>query len=356
MTNNTKFSRRGLLTAAAGAMALSAIALPALADGTVTVASWGGSYQNAQSLALFQPAAKAMGITVKEETYGGMSDVRLKVKAGAVGWDLVSSGSGSAARAAAEGLLEKIDFNVVDVSDFYPGLYTDHCIGSDVFSTVMAYNTATYGDKGPQNWADFWDVKKFPGKRAYRNKIAGALEPALMADGVAPEDVYKVLDSEEGIKRAIDKIRELKPHIAVWWKSGAQHAQLMKDGEVDMTTGWNGRFDVARKDGAKVAYTFNQALLDYDCFAIPKGAPNKDLAMKFLAEMSKPEIQANLPEHITYGPTNKKAYEIGKIDEAMARAMPSHPDNAKLQLPINLAWYAKWEQKAAAMYQDMLTE
>ncbi|MBO6562529.1 MAG: ABC transporter substrate-binding protein [Nisaea sp.] len=356
MTNKKNFSRRGLLTVAVGAMALSAVALPALADGSVTVASWGGSYQNAQSLALFQPAAKAMGITVKEETYGGMSDVRLKVKAGAVAWDIVSSGSGSAARAAEEGLLEKIDFGIVDVSTFYPGLYTDYCIGSDVFSTVMAFNTATFGDKGPNSWADFWDTKKFPGKRAYRDKVAGALEPALMADGVAPEDVYKVLDSEEGIKRAIDKIRELKPSVAVWWSSGAQHAQLMKDGEVDMTTGWNGRFDVAKKDGAKVAYTFNQALLDYDCFAIPKGAPNKDLAMKFLAEMSKPEIQANLPEHITYGPTNKKAYEIGKIDEAMARAMPSHPENAKLQLPISLAWYAKWEQKAAAMYQEMLTE
>ncbi len=356
MTKKTEFSRRGLLAVAAGAMAMSMTTMPAQADGSVTVASWGGSYQKAQSLALFQPASKSMGITVKEETYGGMSDVRLKVKAGAVSWDIVSSGSGSAARAAAEGLLEKLDYSVIDVSDFYPTLKTDYCVGSDVFSTVMAFNTATYGDSGPKSWSDFWDVKKFPGKRAYRNKVAGALEPALMADGVAPADVYKVLDSEEGIKRALDKIRELKPEIAVWWKSGAQHAQLMKDGEVDMTTGWNGRFDVAKKDGAKVAYTFNQGLLDYDCFAIPKGAPNKDLAMKFLAEVSKPEIQANLPKHITYGPTNKKAYEIGKIDDKMARMMPSHPDNAAMQLPVSLAWYAKWEQKAAAMYQDMLTE
>lgn len=352
--------RRTVLKAAAGmaalAMASSLPAAGAMADGTVVVASWGGSYQKAQSLALFEPAAKAMGITVKEETYGGMSDVRLKVKAGAVAWDIVSSGSGSAARAAAEGLLEKLDYSVIDVSTFYPGLATDHCVGSDVFSTVMAWNTATYGDNGPKSWADFWDVKKFPGKRSFRDKVAGALEPALMADGVPPEKVYEVLSTEEGLKRAVDKVRELKPHVAVWWSSGAQHAQLMKDGEVDMITGWNGRFDVARADGAKVAYTFNQALLDYDCFAIPKGAPNKDLAMKFLAEMSKPELQANLPLHITYGPTNKKAYEIGRIDAELALAMPSHPDNAKLQLPINLDWYAEYEQKAAAMYQDMLTE
>lgn len=348
-------SRRGMVRATlAGAVLVMSGA--ALASDSVTVASWGGSYQKAQSLALFEPAAKAMGIEVKQETYGGMSDVRLKVKAGAVAWDVVSSGSGSAARAAAEGLLEELDYSVIDVSDFYPTLKTAHCVGSDVFSTVMAWNTATYPDQAPASWADFWDVEKFPGKRAYRAKVAGALEPALLADGVPGDKVYEVLDSEEGIMRALNKIRELKDHIAVWWKSGAQHAQLMKDGEVDMTTGWNGRFDVAKKDGAKVAYTFNQALLDYDCFAIPKGAPNKDLAMQFLAEISKAEHQANLPLYITYGPTNRKAYEIGKIDDALARAMPSHPDNAKLQVPVSLAWYAKWEQKAAAMYQDMLTE
>ena len=340
---------------AVGVYSVAAI-VTATAQDSVTVASWGGSYEEAKRNALFVPASESIGITVKEETYGGMSDVRLKVQAGAVTWDVVSSGSGSAARAAAEGLLETLDYSVIDVSTFYPTLYTDTCVGSDVFSTVLAWNTDTYGESGPQNWAEFWDVEKFPGKRAYRSKVAGALEPALMADGVPPEEVYSVLGTPEGIERALNKIRELKPHIAVWWDSGAQHAQLMKDGEVDMTTGWNGRFDVAKSDGAKVSYTFNQALLDYDCFAIPKGAPNKDLAMKFLAEVSKPELQANLPNFITYGPTNKKAYEIGKISDDLARAMPSHPDNAKLQLPVDLAWYSKFEQDAAAMYQDMLTE
>ena len=323
---------------------------------SVTIASWGGSYQEAQSKALFVPAAAATGIVVKEETYGGMSDVRLQVTSGAVTLDIVASGSGSAARAAEEGLLEKLDYTIIDVSDFYPQLKTDYCVGGDVFSTVYAWNTATYGDAGPQSWADFFDVEKFPGTRAYRGGVAGALEPALMADGVPMEEVYNVLDSEEGIERAINKIRELKPHIDVFWSSGAQHAQLMKDGEVDMTTGWNGRFDNAAKDGGKVKYSFNQALLDYDCFAIPKGAPNKDAAMAFLAEISKPEYQDDLPKYITYGPTNKAAYETGVIDAATAATLPSSPANAALQLPISLDWYAKWETIAAEMYQEMLTE
>lgn len=344
------------LLGSALAVALVAGGASSASSQQITVVSFGGSYQEGQSKALFQPAGKALGITVKEETYTGIADLRLKVKAGAVSWDIVASGSGSAARAGAEGILEKLDYKIIDVSNFLPGLHQEYCVGGDVFSTVLAWNTKTYGANGPQSWADFWDVKKFPGKRSYRKSVAGALEPALMADGVPANKVYEVLSSPGGIDRAIKKIKELKPHVAVWWSSGAQHAQLMKDGEVDMITGWNGRFDVVKKDGANVAYTFNQALLDYDCYAIAKGAPNKDLAMKFLAEMSKPQYQAEFTKYITYGPTDKRAYDLGTIEPGYAKQLPSHPENAAKQLTIDLDWYIKFEERASAAYQNMLTE
>jgi putative spermidine/putrescine transport system substrate-binding protein len=338
------------LAAAGGAM------LPgqARAAESLTVVSFGGAYQAAQSKALFQPAAKAMGITIKEETYAGIADLRLKAKAGAVTWDVVASGSGTAAHAGAEGILEPLDYKTIDVSSFVPNTWQEFAVGGDVFSTVLAWNTKTYGDHPPQNWADFWDVKKFPGKRSYRNAVM--LEPPLLAEGVPLDKVYDVLSSPGGIARAIKKIKELKPHIAVWWSSGAQHAQLMKDGEVDMIVGWNGRFDQVVKDGGNVAYTFNQALLDYDAYCIPKGAPNKALAMKFLAEISKPQYQAELTKYITYGPTNQKAYDLGTIDAAYAKRLPSYPANAEKQLSISLDWYRKFEAQASQAYQDMLTE
>ena len=153
------------ITATAIAAALAASAALAQ-ERTVTIASWGGSYQEAQSKALFEPAAEATGIEVNEVTYGGMSDVRLQVQTGAVTYDIVASGSGSAARAAEEGLLQKLDYDVIDVSNFYPNLYTDYCVGGDVFSTVYAWNTNTYGADGPQSWADFWDVEAYPGRRS----------------------------------------------------------------------------------------------------------------------------------------------------------------------------------------------
>lgn len=361
MNSNRNDGRRGLIMSGITLAASLLMAGTVSAADPVTVVSWGGSYGAAQDKALFNDASKNTGIEINRESGASMSKACLQVESGSVSWDLVVTGSGGAAAAAAKGCLEKIDYSVVDVSNFYPNTYTDYCVGSDVFATVMAWNTEKYGEPGsagaPSSWADFWDVKKFPGTRAYRaNNVDGALEPALMADGVPAEKVYEVLSTEDGLKRAINKIRELKPHIAVFWGSGAQQAQLMKDAEVDMTTGWNGRFDNAKKDGAVVGYTFNQALLDYDCFAMPKGAPNKDLAMKFLAEVSKPQYQANLPFHITYGPTNKKAYEMTTAPKELVEALPSHPNNVPKMLPVSLEFYAKHRARALELYMEMLSE
>jgi len=356
MKTNTKGIKLGALIAAS----LFNIGQIQAAD-PITVVSWGGSYGKAQDAALFTDAAKNTGIEIIRESGASMSKTCLQVESGSVNWDLVVTGSGGSASAAAKGCLEKIDYDVVDVSNFLPGMYTDYCVGTDVFATVMAWNTDKFGQPGsstaPKTWADFWDVKKFPGTRAYRaNNVDGALEPALMADGVPADKVYEVLSTKAGKQRAIDKIRELKPHIAVFWGSGAQQAQLMKDGEVDMITGWNGRFDNAKKDGAKVGYTFNQAMYDFDCMAMPKGAPNKVTAMKFLAEISKAEYQANLPFHITYGPTNKKAYEVTTASKELIESLPSHPKNVPLMLPVSLDFYAQHRTEALEMYMELMSE
>ena len=176
---------------AAGLAALAVFSQGIGAAEPITVVSWGGTYGAAQDAALFNDASKNSGIEIIRESGASMSKTCLQVESGSVTWDLVVTGSGGAASAAAKGCLEKIDYEVVDVSDFYPNLYTDYCVGSDVFATVMSWNTDKYGEPGsataPKSWADFWDVEKFPGTRAYRaNNVDGSLEPALMADCVPP--------------------------------------------------------------------------------------------------------------------------------------------------------------------------
>ncbi|MGY9013335.1 MAG: ABC transporter substrate-binding protein, partial [Rhodobacterales bacterium] len=114
--NRTKIIASSVL---AGVMCLSSAAVAE----SLRIVSWGGAYQKGQSVGIFQPAAKAMGITVKEDTYGGISDVKLMVKSGADKFDIFSSGAGGCASGGAEGLLEKLDYSVIDVSNHLPNMY-----------------------------------------------------------------------------------------------------------------------------------------------------------------------------------------------------------------------------------------
>lgn len=326
------------------------------ADTQISIASGGGSSQEGGRAAQWGPAAEKLGYTVKEDTIDeGLNAVRLQVGANKVTYDIVQMAEYEGALGGQQGVLMPLDYKTIETTGFLPGTAEPYCIGYMTYSLVMAWNTKTYGDNGPNTWADFWDVKKFPGRRAMRANAEGQLEIALMADGVAPADVYKVLSSDGGVKRAIDKIEQLKPNIAVWWKSGSQHLQLMRDGEVDMSTGWNGRFEAAIKDGGPTKFTYNQGVMGTDCYAIPKGAPHAADDMAMLNLMSTPEALAKLVKYTNYGPTNLKAFDTGLIAPDKVNSLPTSPANAKLQLQIDSSWWAKNNDKAQSMFDDMMT-
>ena len=340
----------------AAALVVGISAVPVQAE-TLTLVSWGGKMQEANRKAHWGPATEALGIDYVEDTLSnGYADIKVQVEAGAVTWDIVQGGAGEAMRGGADGNVEPIDYSVIDVTHVPENLRNDYCVGMLTYSTMMAYNTDTYGNNGPKTWADFWDVDKFPGARSMRARPAGNLEFALIADGVPMDKVYDVLSSDGGIERALDKMREIVPHVAVWWSSGAHHAQLMKDGEVDMSTGWNGRFSGAIDDGANAALNFNQGQIAFDCYYVPKGAPNKDMAMKLIGEMTKPIYQANLTKYIAYGPTNMEAFEIGVITPEVAASLPSSPANAKIQFVSDAEWWREHGARAEEMFDEMMTE
>ena len=331
---------KALTAAIASAALLGFAATPAQAQDSVTVASWGGSFQEAERKAFYEPAAATLGITIKEDTTNGIADVRAQVMANAVKWDITEQGSNTCVQLTNEGHLEPLDYSVITNTDgIDPALVTSHWVGIIYYSTIIAWSTEKFGDNGPQNWADFWDVDKFPGSRAMYYKPYYAIEGALLADGVPMDQVYDTLKTQEGQDRAFAKLEELKPHVAVWWKSGAQSMQLIKDGEVDVIAIWNGRIKGAIDDGAKAAFTFNEGIFDFDCVMVPKGAPNKELAMKAINEFINPVNQANLPQYIAYGPVNQKAFETGIITPEQAKDINSAPANAKVQLVLDASYY-----------------
>jgi len=313
-------------------------AAPALAaSGQITFVSQGGSYQEAQTKAILDPAAKLLDITVNQDSIpDAYPAIKAQAAAGKPIWDVVDTPTSNCLRGGKEGLIEKLDFSKIPNAATMPEKYrTPYSAAYEFYSTVIAYNKKTLGKKIPKNWADFWNVKDFPGTRALRNDPQATLEAALLADGV-PRDKLYPLD----VDRAFRKLQQIKPDIAVWWTSGGQSAQLLHDGEVDMEMIWNGRASTVRKDDPDVDFTFNDGLLQNTQLCVLKNAPNLPAAMKFLNAAFSPDLQANLPLYIDYGPGNPAAFKTGKITPQRAAELPSSPENAAKQALLSEEWWA----------------
>jgi len=327
---------------AVSSMVALAVSMPVWAEDSIAVASYGGVYQDALRKAFYDPTAKHLGIKINEFTLDGISNVRTQVKAGDVQWDIVELYSGQCQQAADEGLLEPLDYNVIKADGIPKDLVQSHWIGFTAYSTVMAWNKNVYKDNPPKSWADFFDTKNFPGRRAMSGYGTETnAEAALMADGVAKDELYPL-----DLDRAFKKLEAFKPDVAVWWQSGAQQAQLAQNEEVDMIAIWVSRIDAAIKAGAPFEYTYNQGIMDVECLVIPKGSKKKDLAMKAIADFVSPEFQADLPKYIPYGPANQNAYKTGKITPEMIKNSVTSPENQAMQVIMDKPWWAANGQAA----------
>ena len=312
--------------------------LPVLAQSQLTVVNFGGANGAAQKKAYFEPFEKSgAGKIVPVEYNGEQAKIKAMVEAKKVTWDVVEVESPDVTRGCDEGLFEKLDWSKIgNKSDFQPAAVQDCGVGTFIWSTVLAYN----GDKlktAPTNWADFWDTKKFAGKRGMRKGARYNLEFALMADGVKTTEVYKVLATKDGADRAFKKMTELKPNIQ-FWEAGAQPPQFLVAGDVVMTTAYNGRIDAAQREGKNLQIAWTGGIYDLDYWVMPKGTPNKELALKFIAMASSPEEQAEYARNISYGPTNNKA--LPKLDAKVLRLLPTSAANSKDALQFNISFWA----------------
>ena len=228
----------------------------------------GGSMGTAMRKAFFNGFEKKYGIKVVETSPVDFGKLRAMVDSGNVEWDLTEIGSQDAIRAGKANLLEKIDTKVVDRSKYPATAQNPYVFASSVYTTIMGFRNDVFKNGSqPKSWADWWDVKKFPGARSMRNHPTDNLEFALIADGVPKDKLYPI-----DFDRAFKKLDQIKPHVTVWWSTGQQPAQLLLDKEVVLATGWNGRFYDIIKKGAPVGIEWNEGALKQGSFAIPRGA------------------------------------------------------------------------------------
>ena len=312
-------------------LALSAVPQVSVAQQNITVTSWGGSYSMSQRKAYYEPFMKDTGIDVLEDEWNGsIAIIRAMVDTKNYKAHIFDGSVAAAQAGCDEGILEPIDWDKLGMKpdDFLPGGAHECGIATIAYGTVFAYRTDVYSDDPPKTWADFWDVKKYPGKRALRKgNPQGTLEFALIADGVEPSKVYEVLRSPDGIDRAFAKLDEIKDHL-VYWETGAHAPQLLADKEVVMTSGWNGRFyNAVVDDGQPFQIVWDGQALDFDYWFIPANHPEVDLAYQFLAYASRPERQGDQTNYIAYGPMVKGAEKY--INPDILPHLPTAPQNTK---------------------------
>ena len=339
------------------------------ANAEVTVMSWGGAYGTAQTEAHVKPWSAATGNpAIMVDSDNPAPAIKAMVEAGNVTVDVASVEYADAIRLCDEGLLEPIDAAALPAGadgtpaadDFFPGAVTECAVSTDIWSNVFAYDTSKFPE-GPTTAADFFDLTKFPGKRGLKKGAKAVLEFALLGDGVPAADVYAVLATPEGVDRAFAKLDTIKAET-VWWEAGAQAPQLLADGEVAMTTAYNGRiFAAAVGEGKPFQIVWDGQIYENESYVVPKGAPNKDLAMEFIKYATSTEGLRAQASNISYGPPRKSAnlepiIYAGDGKTEMGPHLPTNPANLTNALLTSSEFWVDHDAELNERFQAWLAQ
>jgi putative spermidine/putrescine transport system substrate-binding protein len=297
----------------------------AWAQDSLTVASFGGRFQDAQRKAYFLPFEKATGIKVVEASYSSAAQLRAMEMSGNVEWDLFEAVPTAFELLLNAAYLEKIDYAKIDNLDqFDPRVLHPYGMGALYFAQVVAYNTKSFpGENHPRTWSDVWDVAKYPGKRVLPAGNWDGVTPyemAVLADGVQGNQLYPI-----DFARAFKMFTAIRPSVIKWVNTASSAPQALVDGEADLGYAAQARIAELKGQGAPVDWSWDQGLITSDYWAIPKGARRADLAMKFINFVSQAAQQAELVKLLPFGPTNKAA--LKNLPEDLQKNMPSYPAN-----------------------------
>lgn len=325
---------------------------PARWDGrNLSVAAWGGDYQNAQDAAFFEPFSLATGAAIQDKV-ADIDALRDQVDSEDVVWDVLTVPMEEMIRLARDGYLEPMNYDVVDRTPLYPDIALDYGVGAAYYSATMIYSFES--TRIPQDWSSFWDVNPAtPGTdapvadlRCLRRYPIGTLEFALLADDVAIDQLYPL-----DVDRAFESLDRIRDNVLVWWQESKEPAELVAANAVSVASSWNVRIpqldllDIVR-------INWYQGMLSTDAWVVPKGAPNADVAFDFINYATRAIPQANFAILVPYGPVNIDAFQYIR-DDRLAM-LPSSPGNKPLQFVEDWDYWAEHEEELTARFEEWL--
>ena len=304
----------------------------------VTAFVFGGAWKRAAITAFGEPFTAKTGIPMRYQEPYSFARIRAMHEAKAQQIDVFSSNGAETIQANRAKMLTPVDWSIVDRSQIADAqLRAPNVVGSYTLSMVICYNKKKWpGEHHPKSWADFWDVDKFPGRRAVRRTPPiWTIDAALLADGVKEENFYPL-----DVDRAFRSLDRIKPHVKVWWSDNAQAQQLMEQEEVDLITMMNGRATESINNKAPFEIVWNGGVTEGDRqgWAVPVGSPNPKGGMKFIDFVARPEPQATFARLLYYAPLNPKAFDL--LAPEVAKQLPTYPDNLRVAHTLNVEWWA----------------
>jgi putative spermidine/putrescine transport system substrate-binding protein len=287
----------------------------------------GGEYGDALDKCVNGPLLKDANIKVITETPGGYAKIAAQAKSGVITNTVTDGSTGDMYRLAAEGLLEPIDWAKLNPEPMFDEAKNANGFGASYYSTIMSWRKDA---KAPQNFVDFFDTEKFPGKRALPDYPEFVLAFAAMGDGMTPEEVKKGVDLDRAFK-TLERIKK----DTIWWQSGAQPAQLLKDNEVQYAIAWSGR--VLGQEG--VESTYNQGMLDISWWMVAKGISDeqRDMLYAWMKLQSNAEVQKCILDFLPYPGPSPELEKI--VTPAVLKTFPTSAENKKVQWLINGQWW-----------------
>ena len=334
----TRTSRRRFLHTGATAAAAS-LAFPyvvtrsrAASKNELVFVGFGGTYQDGQTKAYFEPFERETGIKVIQTTGVDLAKLKAQVQSKNVEWDLVPLPNRLLYTAVRDDLLTSIDRGIVNTTDVVPELVTQFAVGHIIVAMVLSFSTRAYpSGQQPQSWFDFWN-KNFPGSRGMYNFPVITTEFALIADGVPMDKLYPL-----DVARAFKSFDRIKPEIKVWWSQFPQPGLLLKSGEITMTP-WT-RTISEMVAGEPFGFTYNGSCIYYEAWTVAKGAPHADNAMKFINYALQANRQADLVKYAgpAFAPTNRNALSL--IEPKLRPLLASNPDNMNKGFLLNGEWW-----------------
>lgn len=321
----------------------------------LTVTSWGGAYEQAQLDALIEPFRHKTGIEVNLQKYlGGIAPLRKRNSNGQPLFDVVDLIESDARFACEEGLLIDFDYAMVSPAldgtpapdDFLDDALLDCGIAHIEYATVVAYDERAFLDEKPISISDFFDIERFPGKRALQRQPRAILEWAMLSYGIPPQQIYELLSTERGLNLVTRRMDQIREHI-VWWESGSEPAKLLRDGVVVMASGYNGRFfEATMNHDAPISVIQDGHLLEFGVWGILRDSPNMDRARDFVRFVTDTQKMAAFSNVIPYGPTRSSSLRrIGlhrKSNISMLSYMPSRQSSNAIRIASE--WYARTEK------------